>query len=110
MEASNLLGGAGSRTFNLWSYIVLILTDSSVIMTRDTKESMESTKTKPKTAKPRMSKFESRAEIPAPATVVPIGPMSNKEHEIRIRILRKRKVQDDNDIKIERVRRIIMIQ
>ena len=36
--------------------------------------------------------------------------MSNKEHEIRIRILRKRKVQSDNDTKIERVRRIVMTQ
>ena len=53
VEAYNLLGGAGSRTFNLWSYIVLILTDSLDIMTRDTKETMEMTKTNPKTEKPR---------------------------------------------------------
>ena len=79
MEASNLLGGAGSRTFNLWSYIVLILANSSVIMTRDTKETMGMTKTKPKTEQPRMSK-ESWAEILATVTVVPIGPMSNEEH------------------------------
>ena len=34
---------------------------------------MESTKTKPKTEQPRMSKLESWAEISAAATVVPIS-------------------------------------
>ena len=31
--------------------------------------------------------------------------MSNKGHKIRIKILRQRKVQGDNDTKIERIRR-----
>ena len=69
-------GGAGGRTFNLWSYIVFILTDSSIIITRYAKGAMESTKTKPKTEKPRTIKLESWAELPAAATVVPISHMA----------------------------------
>ena len=75
MEAYNFPGGAGGRTFKLWSYIVFILADSSIIITRDAKGAVERTKTKPKTEKPRMRKLESWVEIPAAAMVVPISCM-----------------------------------